>query len=97
MLLYQLNEFHFCLRSLPQALPFLGFFIVPQINSGLPQIINVLSYDWAQPGYQYAIPGTGGGLEYLGLHFCNEYGPIRTFKDRGIDGLSDFQLSKNLF
>lgn len=40
--------------------------------------------------------GAGRGLEKLHFHSCRECGPIRAFKDRGINCLSHSQLPKNL-
>ena len=90
--LFQLSLY---LESFPQFVLFPGFESLPQIRDGLPNNTNVLSHNWAQRGYQRPIPGTGGGLEYLGFHSCSQCGPIRAFKDRGVGGLSHSQLSKD--
>ena len=84
--------------------PFLECISSSQISKGLSNIINVLSHwgtsfcwhrAWAQCEYQCPILGAGDDLEYLGFHTCSEWDLTCTFKDRGINGLSHFQLPNN--
>ena len=65
-------------------------------QSGLLNMINVWSHDWAEHGYQVRTPGTGGYTGVFWLHSYNECGLTRIFKDSGTNGLSHSQLSKNL-
>ena len=75
--------------------PFRGFASLSQINNGLP-IINILSHDWVQNGYQCPIPSARDGLEYLGFHSYSECGQVRGFEDTGVDCLCHSPTLKNI-
>lgn len=102
LLAFQVPYLSWVFPSLYQLHRFVSFL---QISNGLPIIINALSHDWAQPGYQRPtlISHTGGGgelgetdgLEYLGFHSCCECSPIRALRD-GVDGLSHYKVPKNV-
>lgn len=62
--------------------PFPGFFSLPRISNESPNIINILSHNWAQHGYQCPIPGPGSIEE--NLSFLLWMWPIRTFSDRAL-------------
>lgn len=94
--IFWLFEVPLCLGSFPQTVPIHGLLSFPQFINELPKIITVLLYNWSQHRYQSLITGDGGRLEYLGFHSYSEYGSIRAFKEKGTDGLSHFQLLKNL-
>lgn len=92
---FWLFEDPFCFGSFPQLYPFLECISFSQITNGLPNILSILLHNWAQHGYQRPTPGAADGLEYLSFHSCRECGVIMASKNRGVDGLSHFQLPKN--
>lgn len=55
----------------PQPVSIPGICHFPLISSGFPNIINVLSHDGAQHGYQCPTPCAGDRLDYLGFHSCS--------------------------
>lgn len=87
-----LSEFRLCFKSFPQPVPVLRFVSFPQINNGLPNIVNVLSHSGLSMDI-CSISGAGTDWRIFGFHPCSECGPSRAFKDRK---LSHSELSKNL-
>ena len=85
-----LCKFPLCLRSFSRPIPIPGFVSFPQTRNELPSIINILSHDQAQSGYQHPMSGMRR-LEHLDFHSCSECDWIKDFKDRSMGGVSNSQ------